>query len=97
MIFAIYFTWHHRTQKFLVNHHLHTTEFYKTFFSEYIKRQYLKKNKNPNRDIYDFATTATDTDLVKNVFGVIQDIILSRMLESQGFEWTSDSGGQKHI
>jgi len=53
---------------------------------EYIKRQYLKKNKNPNRDIYDFATTATDTDLVKNVFGVIQDIILSRMLESQGFE-----------
>ena len=97
VFFAIYFTWHHRTQNFLVNHHLHTTEFYRTFFSEYIKRQYLKKNKNPNRDIYDFATTATDTDLVKNVFGVIQDIILSRMLESQGFEWTSDSGGQKHL
>jgi len=53
---------------------------------EYIKRQYLKRNKEPNRDVYDFATTATDTDLVKNIFGVIQDIILSRMLESQGFE-----------
>ena len=55
-------------------------------FSAYIKRQYLKKNKSPTRDLYDFATTATDTDLVKNIFGVIQDIILSRMLESQGFE-----------
>jgi len=53
---------------------------------EYIKRQYLKRNKQPNRDVYDFATTATDTDLVKNIFGVIQDIILSRMLQSQGFE-----------
>ena len=57
-----------------------------SIYREYIKRQYLKKNKHPNRDIYDFATTATDTDLVKNIFGVIQDIILSRMLESQGFE-----------
>ena len=57
-----------------------------SIYREYIKRQYLKKNKHRNRDMYDFATTATDTDLVKNIFGVIQDIILSRMLESQGFE-----------
>jgi hypothetical protein len=40
----------------------------------------------PDRDIYDFETTATDTDLVKKVFGVIQDIILNRLLSSQGFE-----------
>jgi len=53
----------------------------------FIKRRYLNKNKyQDQREIYHFETTATDTDLVRNVFGAIQDIILSRMLRSQGFE-----------
>ena len=43
-------------------------------------------NKNPNRDIYSFETTATDTQLVKNIFGAINEIILNKILSSQGFE-----------
>jgi len=52
----------------------------------FIKQSYLSKNKFPSREIYDFETTATDTNLVKNIFAVIQDIILSKLLASQGFE-----------
>ena len=55
-------------------------------FRAFIKQSYLSKNKFPSREIYDFETTATDTNLVKNIFAVIQDIILSKLLASQGFE-----------
>ena len=43
-------------------------------------------NKNPARDIYSFETTATDTHLVKIIFGSISEIILNKILSKQGFE-----------
>ena len=46
----------------------------------------MSKNKYKTRDIYSFETTATDTELVRNVFSAIQEIILNKLLESQGFE-----------
>lgn len=59
----------------------------KTIFSRiFIKSCYLSKNKFEDRDLYHFDTTATDTSLVKNVFGSIQEIILNKLLASQGFE-----------
>ena len=43
-------------------------------------------NKNTGRDIYSFETTATDTRLVKNVFGAISEIIINKILSKAGFE-----------
>ena len=56
------------------------------FFRSFIKKKFLRKNKFPDRDIYSFETTATDTDLVKNIFGAISEIILNKMLSNAGFE-----------
>jgi len=53
---------------------------------KFIKRRFLSKNKFPDRDIYNFETTATDTNLVKNIFGAISEIILNKMLSNAGFE-----------
>eukprot|EP00092_Neocalanus_flemingeri_P037524 GFUD01040858.1.p1 GENE.GFUD01040858.1~~GFUD01040858.1.p1 ORF type:complete len:365 (-),score=98.47 GFUD01040858.1:158-1252(-) len=52
----------------------------------FIKRRFLSKNKFPDRDIYNFETTATDTNLVKNIFAAISEIILNKMLSDAGFE-----------
>ena len=46
-------------------------------FREFMKRKFLMKNKSPDRDIYSFETTATDTNLVRNIFGAVTEIILS--------------------
>lgn len=43
-------------------------------------------NKNTERDIYSFETTATDTRLVKNIFGAISEIIINKILSKAGFE-----------
>jgi len=52
----------------------------------FIKRKFLRKNRFPDRDIYSFETTATDTNLVKNIFGAISEIILNKMLSNAGFD-----------
>ena len=52
----------------------------------FLKDKYLKKNKNKNRQVYHFETTATDTSLVKNIFNAITEIILNKMLIEAGFE-----------
>eukprot|EP00092_Neocalanus_flemingeri_P090086 GFUD01114076.1.p1 GENE.GFUD01114076.1~~GFUD01114076.1.p1 ORF type:complete len:170 (-),score=34.57 GFUD01114076.1:87-596(-) len=52
----------------------------------FIKRKFLSKNKFPDRDIYNFETTATDTNLVKNIFAAISEIILNKMITDAGFE-----------
>jgi hypothetical protein len=55
-------------------------------FRKFIKKKFLSKNQFPERDIYSFETTATDTNLVKNIFGAISEIILNKMLSNAGFE-----------
>jgi len=52
----------------------------------FLKRKYLRMNKNSSRDIYSFETTATDTNLVKIIFGSISEIILNKILSKAGFE-----------
>jgi len=52
----------------------------------FLKDKYLRKNKNKKRQIYNFETTATDTNLVKNIFNAITEIILNKMLIDAGFE-----------
>jgi len=52
----------------------------------FLKDKYLRKNRNKNRQIYHFETTATDTSLVKNIFNAITEIILNKMLIDAGFE-----------
>ena len=52
----------------------------------FLKDKYLRKNRNKNRQIYNFETTATDTSLVKNIFNAITEIILNKMLIDAGFE-----------
>ena len=39
---------------------------------------------NRDRGKYVFETTATDTNLVKSVFGAVQNIILKQILEVAG-------------
>jgi hypothetical protein len=48
--------------------------------------KFIELNTSKKRDIYPFFTTATDTDLVKNVFGSVQDIILQNILGKVGFK-----------
>ena len=47
--------------------------------------KFMEQNSSKTRDIYPFFTTATDTDLVKNVFKAVQDIILQNILDKVGF------------
>lgn len=53
---------------------------------EFIKNKYLEADNNPKRDVYTFFTTATDTDLVKNVFNSVTDIILNKIINNHGFK-----------
>jgi len=53
----------------------------------YIRRRFLSQDKNSlKREIYPYQTTATDTNLVKNLFNTIQEIILAKILQSTGFQ-----------
>jgi len=51
----------------------------------FIMYKFMDKNSSKTRDIYPFFTTATDTDLVENVFKSIKDIILQNILGKVGF------------
>ena len=45
-----------------------------------VTTQFKSKNLNTDRKIYDFLTTATDTDLVNNVMTAVQTIIFKDIL-----------------
>merc|ERR1719445_2379026 len=51
---------------------------------EYIKNQFIAKNKNEGRTIITYFTTATDTDIISAVFKAVKDIIISRSLKDAG-------------
>jgi len=54
---------------------------------DYIKYQrFLSQNKNNEREIFPFTTTATDTTLIKNVVTSIKDIIMQKILKQTGFD-----------
>eukprot|EP00092_Neocalanus_flemingeri_P025831 GFUD01027997.1.p1 GENE.GFUD01027997.1~~GFUD01027997.1.p1 ORF type:complete len:365 (-),score=75.22 GFUD01027997.1:789-1883(-) len=49
-----------------------------------IKMKFLGHDLSRDRGKYTFETTATDTNIVKNVFGTVQNIILKQILEVAG-------------
>lgn len=54
---------------------------------DYIKYQkFLSQNKNTDREIFPFNTTATDTTLIKNIVASIKDIIMQKILKQTGFD-----------
>lgn len=58
---------------------------------QFIKDQFIghdkKKEKKGKQDrIYTFETTATDTNLVKNIFGTVKDIIMKINFAESGLE-----------
>jgi hypothetical protein len=44
--------------------------------TEFIKKQFVRRNKNPDRMIYPHSTTATDTNNITVVFKAVKGIIL---------------------
>jgi len=52
--------------------------------SEYFKKLFLVKNKNPDKSIFTHITCATDTSNVKFVFNAVIAIILEANLKSSG-------------
>ena len=57
-------------------------------FSKFVKGKFLAHNvPRPDakiRELYPFETTATDTDLVKNVFNTINQVILEKLIDAVG-------------
>jgi len=47
---------------------------------QFITEKFASQNGNPERCIYPYTTTATDTNLIKNVMGAVQTIIFRRIL-----------------
>jgi hypothetical protein len=47
--------------------------------------KFMEMNSSKSRDLYPFDTTATDTNLVQNVFKAVKDIILQKILSKVGF------------
>jgi len=52
--------------------------------SEYVKNEFLKRNKNKNKSIYAHVTTAIDTSNVKFVFNAVVAMILEANLKASG-------------
>jgi len=51
---------------------------------DFIKNKFFARDLSRDRGKYMFETTATDTNLVKHVFGTVQNIILKQILEVTG-------------
>jgi len=51
---------------------------------DFIKNKFIANDLSRHRGKYLFETTATDTNLVKNVFDTVQNIILKQILEVTG-------------
>jgi len=51
----------------------------------FISHRFLSQNKNEKRDVFSYPTTATDTDLVKNLFETVKEIIMNKILAQTGF------------
>ncbi len=60
----------------------------------FIKEQFLRRSRNPDRRIYTHFTNATDTDSFRVVFTSVQDIILRQHLAEAGLLGPGDDQGQ---
>ena len=60
-------------------------EFIKYFyFSEFLRTKFLDHDNSPDRSKYHFKTTATDTNLVRNVIDSVQTIVINMILKDLG-------------
>ena len=53
-------------------------------FSKFLKQKFLAHNKNRQRSLYTFETTATNTELVKNILVSVQGIVIMQILDHAG-------------
>ena len=53
-------------------------------FSKFLKQKFLAHNKNCKRSLYTFETTATNTELVKNILVSVQGIVIMQILDHAG-------------
>jgi len=54
--------------------------------SNFIKNQFLAKNRNKEKPIYCHITTAIDTQNITVVFNAVKDIVLRKMVEDSGLD-----------
>jgi len=52
--------------------------------TEYVKSQFVKKNKSPDKSIFSHSTCATDTSNVRFVFDSVVAIILENNMKASG-------------
>ena len=50
------------------------------YFRKFLKQKFLAHNRNKNRRIEVFETTATNTELVKHILVSVQGIIIQQIL-----------------
>ena len=55
------------------------------FFRTFIQNRFKSQDKTKNREITTFETTATDTDLVRNVLATVKRNILKAIMKDMGF------------
>ena len=58
---------------------------------QFIKDRFTGHNKGKGERISTFETTATDTNLVKNIFVTVKNIIMRINIEASGLEWNVNS------
>jgi len=50
----------------------------------FLRQKFLDHDNSPDRSCYDFSTTATDTNLVRNVIDSVQTIVINMILKDVG-------------
>ena len=53
-------------------------------FSAFLRQKFLDHDNSLDRCCYDFSTTATDTNLVRNVIDSVQTIVINMILKDVG-------------
>ena len=60
-------------------------ELKRIFFRKFIRNKFLSQGNNKDREIFDFVTTATDTNLVRAILDSVNDIIINKIIAQSGF------------
>ena len=55
------------------------------FSRNFIQQRFKSQDKTKNREITTFETTATDTDLVRNVLDTVKSNLLRAIMKDMGF------------
>ena len=51
------------------------------YFRDFLKKKFLAHDGSKGRMTYSFDTTATDTNLVKNILRTVQNIVLEALIK----------------